>query len=81
VVSYPRFSISSEQEPVQSCFPYRDLESIIDPLVHPMGEWEPLIPPLGPSRLEYPFEYDLVVCRSSSPRARDSSLIDSVGPG
>jgi hypothetical protein len=46
-----------------------------------MGAWEPLIPPLGPSRLEYPSESDLIVCRSSIPRARDSSLIDSASPG
>jgi hypothetical protein len=66
---------------VQSCFPSRDLESTIDPLVYPMGAWEPLLPPLGPSGLEYPSESDLVVCRSSSPRACDSSLIDSASPG
>jgi hypothetical protein len=77
VASYPRCSISYEQEPVQSCFPSRDLESTIDPLVYPMGAWEPFLPPLGPSGLEYPFEYDLTVCRSSIPRACDSSLIDS----
>jgi hypothetical protein len=46
-----------------------------------MGAWEPLFPPLGPSRLEYPSESDLIVCRSSSPRACDSSLIDSTSPG
>jgi hypothetical protein len=80
VASYPRCSIASEQESVQSCFPSRDLESTIDPLVYPMGAWEPLIPPLDPSGLEYPFEYDLIVCRSSSPGACDSSLIDSASP-
>jgi hypothetical protein len=46
-----------------------------------MGAWEPLFPPLGLSRLEYPSESDLVVCRSSIPRACDSSLIDSASPG
>jgi hypothetical protein len=46
-----------------------------------MGAWDPLLPPLGPSDLEFPFESDLIVCRSSSPCACDSSLIDSVGPG
>jgi hypothetical protein len=46
-----------------------------------MGAWEPLLPPLGPSGLEYRSEYDLVVSRSSSPRDRDSSLIDSASPG
>jgi hypothetical protein len=66
---------------VQSCFPSRELESAIDPLVYPMGAWEPLHPPFGPSGLEYPSESDLVVCRSSSPCACDSSLIDSVNPG
>jgi hypothetical protein len=81
VASYPQCSIAYEKEPVQSCFRSRDLESSIDPLVYPMGAWEPLIPPLGPSRLEYPSESDLVVCRSSSPRDRDSSLIDSASPG
>jgi hypothetical protein len=81
MASYPRCSISSEQEPVQSCFPSRDLESTIDPLVHPMGAWEPLLPPLGPSGLECPSESDLVVCRSSSPCACDSSPIDSASTG
>jgi hypothetical protein len=37
VVSYPQHSISSEQEPMQSCFPSQDLESTIDPLVYSMG--------------------------------------------
>jgi hypothetical protein len=81
VASYPRCSVSYEQEPVQLCFPSRDLESTIDPLVYPMGAREPSLPPLGPSELEYPFEFDLVVFRSSSPRACDSLLIDSASPG
>jgi hypothetical protein len=46
-----------------------------------MGAWEPLFPPLGPSRLEYPSESGLIVSISSSPRDRDSSLIDSASPG
>jgi hypothetical protein len=46
-----------------------------------MGAWEPLFPPLGPSRLEYPSESNLIVCRSSSPRSCDSLLIDSASPG
>jgi hypothetical protein len=66
---------------VQSCFPYRGLESTIDPLVYPMGAWEPLLTPLGPSGLEYPSESDLIVSRSSSPCDRDSLLIDSASPG
>jgi hypothetical protein len=37
VASYPQCSISSEQEPMQSCFSSRDLVSTIDPLVYPMG--------------------------------------------
>jgi hypothetical protein len=81
VASYPRCSIASEHEPVQSCFPSRDLVSAIDPLVYPMGAWEPLLPTPGPSGLEYPYESDLVVCRSSSPHACNSSLIDSASPG
>jgi hypothetical protein len=36
---------------VQSCLPSRDLVSAIDPLVYPMGAWEPLLPPLGTSDL------------------------------
>jgi hypothetical protein len=44
VASYPRCSIVSEQEPVQSCFPSRDLESKIDPLVYPMGHGSPCFP-------------------------------------
>jgi hypothetical protein len=81
VASYPRCSIASEQEPVQSYFPSQDLESTIDPLVYPMVAWEPFLPPLGPSGLEYPFESDLVVSRSSIPCDHDSSLIDSTSPG
>jgi hypothetical protein len=81
VASYPRCSISPEKELVHSCFPSRDLVSVIDPLVYPMGEWEPLLHPLGLSDLEFPFESDLIVCRSSSPCAYDSSLIDSSSPG
>jgi hypothetical protein len=42
-----------------------------------MGVWEALLPSLGPSGLEYTSKSNLIVCRSSSPRARDSSLIDS----
>jgi hypothetical protein len=51
VASYPRCSIFSEQEPVQSCFPSRDLVLAIDPLVYLMGEGDTLLPPLGPSDL------------------------------
>jgi hypothetical protein len=57
------------------------LVSKIDPLVYPIRAWAALLPSLGPSGLEYPSEFDLIVCRSSSPRARDSSLIDSASPG
>jgi hypothetical protein len=57
------------------------LVSTIDPLVYPMGAWEALLPYLGPIGLEYPSESDLIVCRSSSPHARDSSLINSASPG
>jgi hypothetical protein len=74
-------SIAPKQELFHSCFPSRDLVSAIDPLVYPMGVWEPLLPPLGPSDLEFPFEFDLVVCISSSLCACDSSLIDFVGSG
>jgi hypothetical protein len=66
---------------VQSCFPSQDLVLAIDPLVYPMGAWEPLLPSHGPSRLEYPSKFDLVVCRSSSPRDCDSLLIDSASLG
>jgi hypothetical protein len=81
VASYPQCSIASEKEPMKSFFPSRDLVSTIDPLVYPMGAWEPFFPPLGPSDLEYPSELDIIVCRSSSPRSCDSSLIESVSPG
>ena len=80
VASYPQCSISSEKEPMNSCYPSQDLVSTIDPLVYPMGAWEPLLPPLGPSGLEFPYESDLIVCRSSSPHACDSSLIESSSP-
>jgi hypothetical protein len=66
---------------MQSCFPSRDMVSIIDQFCYPMGAWEPLLPPLGLSGLEYPFEYGIIICRSSSPRACDSSLIDFSSPG
>jgi hypothetical protein len=45
-----------------------------------MGAWEALLPSLGPSGLEYPSESDIIVCRSSSPHAHDSLLIDSASP-
>jgi hypothetical protein len=80
VASYPRCSISPKQKLVHSCFPYQDLVSTIDPLVYPMGEWEPLLPPMVLSDLEFPFKSDLIVCRSSSPHACDSLLIDSSSP-
>jgi len=35
---------------------------------------------LGPSGLEFPFDFDLNVCRSSNPHSRDYSLIDSASP-
>jgi hypothetical protein len=35
-----------------------------------------LLPPLGSSGLESPFESDLFICRSSIPDACDSSLIE-----
>ena len=66
---------------MKSCWPSQDLVSTIDPLVYPMGAWEALIPSLGPSGLEYTSESDLIVCRSSSPCACESSLIDFVSPG
>jgi hypothetical protein len=65
---------------MQSCFPSRDLISAIDPLVYPMGAWEALLPPLGPSDPEAPSESDLVVCISSRHRPCDSLLIDSTNP-
>jgi hypothetical protein len=80
VASYLRCSIASEQEPMQSCFPSRYLVLAIDSLVYPMGAWEPSLPPLGPSDLESHSESDLIVSRSSSPRACDSSLIESASP-
>ena len=81
VAYYPRCSIASEKEPVKSCLPSRDLVSTIDPLVYLVGAWEPLLPPFDPSNLVSPSESDLIVCRSSSPRACDSSLIDSTNHG
>jgi hypothetical protein len=81
VAYYPRCSIASKQEPVQSCVPSQYLVSTIDPLVYPMGAWEALLPSLGPSGLEYPFESNLIFCRSSSPHAHDSSLVESANLG
>ena len=81
VVSYPRCSIASEKETVQSCFPSQDFILAIDPLVYLMGAWESLLPSLGPSGFEYPSESDIVICISSSHCPRDSSLIDSGSPG
>jgi hypothetical protein len=46
-----------------------------------MGAWEPLLPRLGSSDIEFPFESDLTICRSSIPCACDYSLIDSSSPG
>jgi hypothetical protein len=42
--------------------------------------WDPLLPPLGPCDLKFPFESDLTICRSSSLCACDSLLIDSANP-
>jgi hypothetical protein len=80
VASYPQCSIASDHEPMKSCLPSRDLVSTIDPLVYPMGAWEPFLLPLGPSDLESHSDSDLVVSISSSPRSCDSSLIDSASP-
>jgi hypothetical protein len=46
-----------------------------------MGAWEPLLPPLGPSDIESPFESDIMVGRASRPCACDTSLIDSASLG
>jgi len=54
---------------------------VIDPLVYPMREWEHFLHPLGLSDIEFPFESDLVVCRSSSPCACYYLLIDSSSLG
>jgi hypothetical protein len=66
---------------MQSCFPSRYMVSTIGQSFYLMGAWDPLLPPLGPSDLESPFESGPVVCRSSSPHACDSSLIHSAIPG
>jgi hypothetical protein len=51
---------------------------IIDsPPLSVIQQWETLLPPLGPTNLEFPFVPNLFVCRSSSPCACDSPLIDS----
>jgi hypothetical protein len=39
----------------------------IDQVFYPMGAWEPLLPPIGPSNLVFPLESDLTVCETSSP--------------
>jgi hypothetical protein len=52
----------------------------IDHFFNPIGAWELLVPPLGPSSIESPFESDLTVCIPSMPRAWDSSLIDYASP-
>lgn len=80
VVSYPRCSIAPKKEPVQSSFPSQELVSTINQLVYPIGAWEPFLPSLGQGDLEFPFDSDLIVCRSSNPSACDSSLIDSTNP-
>jgi hypothetical protein len=66
---------------VQSCFPSRDMVLEIDQCFYPMGAWDPFLPPLDLSDLDFPFESDLVVCISSRPYACDSSLIDSTSLG
>jgi hypothetical protein len=66
---------------VQSFFPSRDLVSTIDSLVYPMGAWDALLPPLGPSDIESSSQSDLIVCRSSRPHDCDSLLIESSSPG
>jgi hypothetical protein len=81
VESYPRCSIYSKKEPVKSCLPYREMVSEIDQFFYPTGVWELFLTPLGPSDLEFPCESELIVCRSSSPCACDSSLKKFVGLG
>jgi hypothetical protein len=65
---------------VQSCFPSRDMVSIIDHIFYPTGAWDPLLPPLGLSGLESAFDFDIVFYISSISCACDSSLIDSACP-
>jgi hypothetical protein len=31
-----------------------------------MGVWEPLLPPIGPSSLEFPLESHITICETSS---------------
>jgi hypothetical protein len=47
VASYPRCSITSWKEPLQSCLPSIDKVLATDHMVYPMGAWEPLLSPLG----------------------------------
>jgi hypothetical protein len=42
-----------------------------------MGEIEILLSPIGLRDCEFPFESDLIVCRSSSPSSYDSLIIES----
>jgi hypothetical protein len=73
VASYPRCSIASEKDPLQSCFPSRDKVSTIDQVLYPMGACEPLLSPFGLSNLVFPLEFDLTVCETSSPGICESS--------
>jgi hypothetical protein len=73
VASYPRCSIASEKDPLQSCFPSRDKVSTIDQVLYPMGACEPFLSPFGPSNLGFPLESDLTICETSSPGIGESS--------
>jgi hypothetical protein len=67
VASYPRCSIASEKDPLQSCWPSRDRVLVIDQVLYPMGACEPLLSPFGSSNLAFSLEYDLIVGETSSP--------------
>jgi hypothetical protein len=74
-MSYPRCSIAYEKEHLHSCSPSQDKDFEIDHVVYPMGEIDPLLPPIGPSDLEFLLEFDLTVCETSSP-----SFCESLSP-
>jgi hypothetical protein len=62
VVSYPQFSIALEKDPLQVHSPSQDKVSKINHMFYLMGEWHPLLPPIGLSNLEFLLESNLVVC-------------------
>jgi hypothetical protein len=75
VASYPRCSITSRKEPLQSCLPSRDKVLTVDYVVYPMEAWEPLLSHLGLRYFEFPLESNITICETPS-----TGICESLSP-